>query len=239
MTRRSRMAAICAAAFFGAALLFTILVFTVDVQPIGPQNPNKPHLYYSVGFAAMNAAFRNAIQTSPFCYTAFFIVSILALLLALVPIGLCVFQFIQTKDLKKINFSLLMLTAFYLVVIVFMILFLLLPIEFRPVKEMNGKVKTSFPSPVLMAVLALFATCPTAVRALMGKWSGQFYVRIACYVLALFSFFMSMFSGVHWLSDAMAAVLYAGALVACFYFIYFQMRAKRRAAKKRAQLKEQ
>ena len=238
MTKRSRIAAIAAAAFFGAALLFTILVFTVDVQPIGPQNPNKPHLYYSVGFAAMNAGFRDAIQTSPFCYTAFFILSLLALLLALVPIGLCVFQFIQSKSLKKVNFSLFMLAVFYLVVIVFMVLFLLLPIEFRPVREMNGKVKTSFPSPILMAVLALYVTYPTVVRTLMGKWSGQLYVQIGCWALAALSFFMSMFSGVHWLSDAMAAVLFAGALVSCFYFIFFQMRAKRRAARKRAQLQE-
>lgn len=239
MTRRSRIAAISAAAFFGAALLFTILVFTVDVQTIGPQNPNKPHLYYSVGFAAMNAAFRNAIKTSPFCYTAFIILAVLALLLALVPVGLCVFQFIQSKNLKKVNFSLLMLSAFYVLVILLMVIFLLLPIEFRPVKEINGKVKTSFPSPVLMAVLSLFVTFPTAVRTIMGKWSGQLYVRIGCYALALLSFFMSLFSGVHWLSDAMAAVLFAGALVSCFYFVFFQMRAKRRAAKKRAQLGEQ
>ena len=239
MTRRSRIAAIAAAAFFGAALLFTILVFTVDVKPIGPQNPNKPHLYYSVGFAAMNAGFRDAIGTSPFCYTAFFILSILALLLSLVPVGLVIFQIIQNKDLKKVNFSLFMLAAFYLAVIVFMVLFLVLPIEHRPVKEMNGKVKTSFPSPILMAVLCLFVTYPTVVRTLLGKWSGQLYVQVGCYALALFSFLMSLFSGVHWLSDAMAAVLFAGALVSCFYFVFFQMRAKRRAARRRAQLQEQ
>lgn len=239
MTRRSRIAAIAAAAFFGAVLLFTILVFTVDVKAIGPVNPAKPHTYYNVGFAAMNGAFRNAIKTSAFCYTAFFIISLLALALSLIPIGLSVFQFIQKRDLKKINFSLFLLAAFYVAVILLMVLFLILPLERRPVVEMNGKVKTSFPSPVLMAVLCLFVTFPTAVRTLMGRWAGQLYVQVGCYAMAFLAFFMSMFSGVHWLSDAMAAVLFAGMLCSCFYFIYFQLRAKRRAARKRAQLGEQ
>lgn len=234
MTRRSRIAAIAAAAFFGALLLFTILVFTVDVKPIGPIDPENPHTNYSVGFAAMNAGFRDTIKTSAFCYTAFFILFILATLAALIPVALFVWQMIQAKDLKKVNYSIFLLAAFYVTVYVVMMLFLLLPLERRPVVEMNGKVRTSFPSPALMAVLCVFVTFPTVVRTLLGKWQGQLYVQVACYALAVFSFFMSLFSGVHWLSDAMAAVLLAGTLVSAFYFIFFQLRAKRRAARKRA-----
>ena len=58
MTKRSRIAAMAAAAFFLAALLFTVLALTVDVQPIGPTVPDEPHRGYSVGFAAMNGGFR-------------------------------------------------------------------------------------------------------------------------------------------------------------------------------------
>ena len=234
MTRRSRIAAIAAAAFFGALLLFSILVFTVDVKPIGPIDSENPHTNYSVGFAAMNAGFRDAIKTSAFCYTAFFILFILATLAALIPVALFVWQMIQKKDLKKVNYSIFLLAAFYVTVYVVMMLFLLLPLERRPVVEMNGKVRTSFPSPALMAVLCVFVTFPTVVRTLLGKWQGQLYVQVACYALAVFSFFMSLFSGVHWLSDAMAAVLFAGTLVSAFYFVFFQLRAKRRAARRRA-----
>ncbi len=234
MTRRSRIAAIAAAAFFGAALLFTVLVFTVDVQPIGPVDPVRPHTNYAVGFAAMNAGFRNAIKTNAFCYTAFFILFILATLLALIPVALFVWQMIQTKDLKKVNYSIFLLAAFYVTVYFVMLLFLILPLERRPVVEMSGRVRTSFPSPALMAVLCVFVTFPTVVRTLLGRWSGQLYVQIGCWALALFAFFMSIFSGVHWLSDAMAAVLFAGTLSAAFYFVFFQLRAKRRAARKRA-----
>lgn len=234
MTRRSRIAAIAAAAFFGAVLLFSILVFTVDVKPIGPVDIDNPHTNYSVGFAAMNAGFRDAIKTSAFCYTTFFILFILATLAALIPVALFVWQMIQAKDLKKVNYSFFLTAAFYVTVYLIMILFLILPLERRPVVEMNKKVLTSFPSPALMAVLCVFVTFPVVVRTLLGKWQGQLYVQIVCWALALFSFFMSVFSGVHWLSDAMAAVLFAGTLVSVFYFVYFQLRAQRRAARKRA-----
>ena len=235
MTRRSRIAAIAAAAFFLAALLFTVLALTVDVQPIAPKVPDELHRAYNIGFAAMNAGFRDAIQTNAFCYTAFFILSLLALVMALVPIALFTWQMIQKKDLQKVNFSVFLQAAFYAGVLLFMLLFVLIPIERRPVVEMNGKVLSSFPSPVLMAVITLFATYPTFIQVLFGKWAGQLYVRIGCYALAALAFFMSLFSGVHWLSDAMAAVLFAGLLVSLFYFVFFQMRAKRRAQRRRAQ----
>ena len=235
MTKRSRIAAMAAAAFFLAALLFTVLALTVDVQPIGPTVPDEPHRGYSVGFAAMNGGFRDAIKTSAFCYTSFFILALLALVMGLAPIGLFGWQMIQKKDLKKVNYSNFIQAVFYAGVAVFMLLFVLIPIERRPVVEMSGKVLSSFPSPVLMAVLTVFVTFPTFLRTLLGRWSGQRYAKLGCYALAVLAFFMSMFSGVHWLSDAFAAVLFAGLLVSLFYFVFFQLRAKRRAERKRAQ----
>ena len=238
MTKRARIAALAAAAFFIAVLGFCILVFTVDVKPIGPTNPDEPHMHYSVGLASMNGAFRDAIKTSAFCYTTFFILTILAAVLAVVPVALFVWQMIQVKDFRKVNFSIFLTAAFYVTVYFLMMLFLILPLERRPVVEMSGKVRTSFPSPALMAVLSVFVTFPTVVRTLFGRWKGQLYVQVGCWALALFAFLMSMFSGVHWLSDAMAAVLFAGLLVSLFYYVFFQLRAQRRAAKRRAKQEE-
>ena len=116
MTKRARIAALAAAAFFIAVLGFCILVFTVDVKPIGPTNPDEPHMHYSVGLASMNGAFRDAIKTSAFCYTTFFILTILAAVLAVVPVALFVWQMIQVKDFRKVNFSIFLTAAFYVTV---------------------------------------------------------------------------------------------------------------------------
>ena len=196
--------------FLAAFALWTAAVRIVDVGAIGPQGS-------AVGFSAMNAFFHRltGVHLSAYLLTDW---------LSLIPFGfvagfalLGLTQWIQRKSLLKVDFSILVLGGFYLVVLASYTLFEVLIINYRPIL-IDGVLEASYPSSTTMLVLCVM---PTAMMQLRDRIHSASLRRCLLIALSAFTLFMAvgrLVSGVHWLSDIIGGVLLSSALVMLYAF---------------------
>ena len=189
-------------------ILWTVLIRTVDVQPVGQRGTD-------VGFAALNTRFHRLTGVHMTLYT-------LTDWLGLVPILVCVVfgfvglvQLIRRKSLLKVDADILLLGVFYIVVILAYLLFEMIPLNYRPVL-IDGALEASYPSSTTLLVLSVM---PTLVFQ-ANRRIGNPRLRTAAVVFAgLFAAFMVVgrtVSGVHWLTDILGSVLLSAGL----YLLY-------------------
>lgn len=194
-----------------AFMLWTIVVCTVDVQPIGPQGS-------SVGLASMNRLVHRLTGVHPALYT-------ITDWLGLVPVGICagfgmlgLAQWIRRKSLRRVDFSLLALGGFYIVVMAAYLLFEEFVINYRPVL-IEGRLEASYPSSTTMLTLCVM---PTAMMQLRSRMKRGAIRRRICFAIIVFTAFMTvgrLVSGVHWLSDIVGGALLSAGLTAMYHSV--------------------
>ncbi len=205
--KRNRGAA-AGAALILAFVLWTVLVRWVDVRPVGQNGTN-------VGFAAINTWFHRLTGVHMGIYT-------ITDWLGLVPIAVCLgfgvlglSQLIRRRRLKKVDPDILLLGAYYVLVILGYLIFEMIPINYRPVL-IDGALEASYPSSTTLLVLSVM---PTLVFQVNRRAQSDAVRRAVATVAALFSLFMvigRLVAGVHWLTDIIGAVLLSAGL----YLLY-------------------
>ena len=179
--------------------VWTFLIQAVDVQPIGPNES-------TVGFAALNGWFHQLTGVHWMLYT-------LTDWLGLVPVCVCLIfagagfvQLVQRRSLFKVDLDIIMLGAYYVLVIFGYLLFEMVPINYRPVL-IEGFLEASYPSSTTLLVLSVM---PTLYFQAQRRLAQNALRQTICIFSVLFSAFMvigRLVSGVHWLTDIMGAVL--------------------------------
>ena len=179
--------------------VWTFLIQEVDVQPIGPNGS-------SVGFAALNGWFHQLTGVHWMLYT-------LTDWLGLVPICVCLIfagagfvQLVQRRSLFKVDLDIIMLGAYYVLVIFGYLLFEMVPTNYRPVL-IEGFLEASYPSSTTLLVLSVM---PTLYFQAQRRLTSNALRQTILIFSVLFSAFMvigRLVSGVHWLTDIVGAVL--------------------------------
>ena len=179
--------------------VWTFLIQAVDVQPIGPNGS-------SVGFAALNGWFHQLTGVHWMLYT-------LTDWLGLVPICVCLIfagagfvQLVQRRGIFKVDLDIIMLGAYYVLVIFGYLLFEMVPINYRPVL-IDGFLEASYPSSTTLLVLSVM---PTLYFQAQRRLTANALRQTILIFSVLFSAFMvlgRLVSGVHWLTDIVGAVL--------------------------------
>lgn len=188
-----------------AFALWTALLRLVDVQAIGPQES-------AVGLATVNQLFHNLTGVH-------FSLYIITDWLGLVPLGLGLgfallglIQWIRRKQLLKVDYSILVLGGFYIVVMAAYVLFEILVVNYRPVL-INGYLEASYPSSTTMLVMCVM---PTAIMQFRTRIKNKVLKRYVCSAITAFIIFMvigRLISGVHWLTDIIGGALLSVGLV--------------------------
>ena len=201
-----------AAAFFLIMfVIWTALVQTVDVKLIGPQSS-------SVGFATINGCFHKFTGVHMDLYI---ITDWLSLIPACFIIGfglLGLIQWIKRKHILKVDFDILILGVFYIIVMALYLLFESCVINFRPVL-INGILEASYPSSTTLLVLCVM---PTAMIQLKNRIKNIKFKTCANVLIIAFTAFMviaRLISGVHWISDIIGGIFLSAGLVAMYYFL--------------------
>ena len=147
--QKSFYTAICMLVGF---VLWTIAIRFIDVRAIGPQSS-------SVGFATLNQFVHNLTGVNMSLYT-------ITDWLGLVPLGFAMefallgfIQWIKRKRILKVDYSILVLGGFYVLVIAMYIFFELFVVNYRPIL-INGILEASYPSTTTMLVMCIM---PTAI----------------------------------------------------------------------------
>ena len=194
-----------------AFVLWTTALTLVDVQAIGPNES-------FVGFATLNAAFHQFTGVHMMLYT-------ITDWLGLVPVAfgfgfaiLGLVQWIKHKKICKVDFSILVLGGFYIVVLAAYLLFEEYVVNYRPVL-INGYLEASYPSSTTLLVMCVM---PTAMMQLNSRIKNITRKRLVLILIAVFIGFMvigRLLSGVHWLTDIIGGTLLSAGLVMCYYTI--------------------
>ena len=198
--------------FFVSFIIWTILVRVIDVEAIGPQGS-------SVGFATVNGYFHELIGVNMNLYIITDWLSLIPACFIIAFGSLGLMQLIKRKNILKVDFDILILGAFYVIVMAIYLLFESLVINFRPVL-INGILEASYPSSTTLLVLCVM---PTAMIQLNNRIKNTKLRKCAELLIIAFIVFMvtaRLLSGVHWLSDIIGGIFLSAGLVSMYYLLY-------------------
>jgi undecaprenyl-diphosphatase len=121
-------------------------------------------------------------------------------------------QWIKRKQLLKVDYNILILGGFYIVVMAVYVLFELLVVNYRPVL-IDGVLEASYPSSTTMLVMCVM---PTAIMQLNERIKTKILKRLVTSSIIVFVGFMvigRLVSGVHWFTDIIGGALLSLGLV--------------------------
>lgn len=196
---------------FASFILWTVAITILDVQAIGPNGS-------SVGFATFNGLFHKLTGVHMEIYTITDWLGLIPLCFALGFAILGLVQLIQRKSFLKVDYSILVLGGFYILVIASYLFFEKFVINYRPVL-IEGNLEASYPSSTTLLVLCIM---PTAMMQLNTRISNNTTKKVILSLLAIFTAFMvigRLISGVHWFTDIIGGVLLSTGLVMLYYLV--------------------
>lgn len=213
MTKRKKSGVLVALCLWLAFALWTALVCVVNVQAIGPQNSK-------VGFATLNAFFQNLTGMNTWLYNLTDWLGFVPIAVAVGFFVLGIAQWIARKDIRKVDFDILALGVFYIVVGLTYALFEFAVINYRPVL-IEGILEASYPSSTTMLASSVM---PTAMLQLRKRIANKKLQTVVLSVTAVFTVFMvvgRLIAGVHWFSDIVGGLLFSGGAVLLYYTAAF------------------
>jgi len=193
---------------FTLFLFWTLLVLIIDVKEIGPQNS-------TVGLSNLNAFIHNLFGVN---LSLYYITDYLSIIPFLFIIGFAFWGFLQLtkrKSFLKVDFSILMLGAFYITVMAFYVFFEIFVINYRPIL-IEGNLEASYPSSTTMLTLCVMLTSSLQFKLRIKNKKLQ---KLICGIIYIFTAFMvvsRLISGVHWFSDIIGGILLSFSLITIY-----------------------
>lgn len=180
-------------------VIWTILIQTVDVRSIGVNGTN-------IGFATLNGWFHrmSGVHMSIYVLTDW---------LGLVPVFVCMVfgwiglvQLVRRRSLCRVDYDILLLGMYYIVVIAGYLIFEMIPINYRPIL-IEGRMEASYPSSTTLLVLSVM---PTLIFQVKRRLPDEALGRVIGVITMFFTVFMvigRLICGVHWFTDIVGSVL--------------------------------
>ena len=189
-------------------LLFTVLVATVDLAPIGPNNS-------TVGFSTINAKIRDAIGINEGFYKITELLGMIAIAVAAGFAALGAVQIIKRKSPKRVDGDLFVLGGFYAVVVAAYALFEVVVINQRPVL-VDGVLEASYPSSHTILTVCIMATAILQLHKRISKKPIRIASELVCGAILAVTVIGRLLSGVHWMTDIVGGALLSAALVVLY-----------------------
>jgi undecaprenyl-diphosphatase len=196
------------AGLIAAFALWTVLIQCVDVQAVG-QNGTK------IGFADFNVWFHQLTGVHMTIYTITDWLGLVPIFIASSFGVLGLVQLIKRRSLLKVDPDILILGAYYVLVIACYLIFEMIPINYRPVL-IEGRLEASYPSSTTLLVLSVM---PTLLFQTNRRVSNANIRKTVAMFVIIFSAFMvigRLISGVHWATDIIGSILLSAGL----YMLY-------------------
>ena len=194
--------------FIIAFVIWTILIQTIDVQPVGVNGTD-------IGFAAVNTRFFTLTGVNMTLYSITDWAGIVPLLVCMLfgIVGLA--QIIKRKSLFKVDFDIIALGIYYVIVISGYLIFEMIPINYRPIL-INGFQESSYPSSTTLLVLSVMPTLVFQANRRLKNTNLKKTIIIIAEIFTIFMVVGRLVSGVHWLTDIIGSVLLSVGL----FYIY-------------------
>ena len=191
-----------------AFVIWTVLAQVVDVQPVGPDGTE-------VGFATFNICFHKLTGVHLALYT-------ITDWLGLVPIGVCMifgvlglFQWLKRRRMLKVDYDILLLGIYYVLVIFCYLVFEMVPMNYRPVL-IGGRLEASYPSSTTLLVLSVMPTLKFQSERRLGNVRIKRWLAMFAGGFSALMVLGRLLSGVHWFTDIVGSVILSAGL----FYIY-------------------
>ena len=208
MKKNIKTTLISAIIFLILFIFWTILIVTVDVKPVGVNETN-------IGFATLNTWFHNLTGVNMTLYT-------ITDWLGLVPVFACLIfgvvgliQLIKRRSLLKVDFDIIALGVYYVIVILGYLLFEMIPINYRPIL-INGFMEASYPSSTTLLVLSVMPTLTFQSKMRLKNRKIKIIINLITIIFSLFMVIGRLVSGVHWVTDIVGSCFLSAGL----FYIY-------------------
>jgi undecaprenyl-diphosphatase len=178
------------------------------VQPLGVNGTN-------IGFSKINCWFHQLTGVHMGIYN-------ITDWLGLVPVFTCIMfggmgiaQLIKRRSLLKVDYDIIFLGIYYIIVICCYLIFEMIPINYRPIL-IEGVMEASYPSSTTLLVLGVMPTLIEQVnrRSESVIFKGTIKAFVICF--SVFMVLGRLISGVHWLTDIVGAIMLSLGLF-CIY----------------------
>ena len=189
-------------------VLWTWLVQTMDVRPVGPQGTE-------VGFSSLNLWVHEVTGVHMWLYH-------ITDWMGLVPVFVCVMfgglgavQLVRRRSLLRVDIDILLLGLYYILVIGCYLAFEMMPVNYRPIL-IEGRLEASYPSSTTLLVLSVM---PTLIFQMQRRVKSGLVKKGTAAGVGVFVVFMvlgRLLSGVHWLTDIVGSILFSVG-VFCIY----------------------
>ncbi len=188
---------------------FTISVMYYDVKPIGPENS-------CVGYASLNQEFHELTGVHLELYRLTDLISIIPFMCIAVFAVHGLIQWIQRKNMFKVNPEILIMGALCFLVLAIYAFFQFVIVAYRPEIVEEG-LEASYPSSTTVLCLFTFLSSIIGFHYLLESkvWKVTLYIILAG--LCTFMVVARIISGVHWLTDLIGGMLLSLALVSFYY----------------------
>ena len=185
--------------FVGAFLFWTMLIQRVDVQPMGIKGT-------MIGFATLNGWFHKTTGVHMAIYHITDWLSLVPILACMLLGVVGLMQWIQRRSIRKVDYDILCLGIYYVVVIAAYLVFEMIPINYRPIL-IEGRMEISYPSSTTLLVLCVMPTITEQVKRRVKCENVKRGMQSIIMVFSLFMVLGRLICGVHWLTDIVGSVL--------------------------------
>ena len=188
--------------------VWTFLIQTIDVQPVGQRGTE-------IGFATFNCWFHDftGVHMQLYHITDW---------LGLVPVFVCfafggvgMVQLIKRNRLVEVDRDIIFLGIYYVIVIAGYLIFEMIPINYRPIL-IEGMMEASYPSSTTLLVLSVMPTLGFQVNRRLKNTKIQNVVKMITIIFSIFMVIGRLVSGVHWFTDIVGSVMLSAGLF-CIY----------------------
>lgn len=188
--------------------VWTALIQIVDVQPIGQNGTD-------IGFASFNSWFHKLTGVHMTIYTITDWLGLIPLFVCMIFGGIGFVQFVKRRSLFKVDYDIIFLGIYYVIVIFGYLIFEMIPINYRPIL-IDGYMEASYPSSTTLLVLSVM---PTLILQVNRRLENIVVKKTICILASTFSAFMvigRLVSGVHWFTDIVGSIMLSAGLF-CVY----------------------
>ena len=179
--------------------VWTVLIQSVDVQPIGPNGTE-------VGFATWNGWFHKLTGVRMAIYTITDWLGLVPIFVCMIFAGVGLVQFVKRRSICKVDYDIIVLGIYYAIVIFGYLAFEMIPINYRPIL-IEGILEASYPSSTTLLVLTVMPTLIFQGKRRLEKQAAKTILCIFSYSFSIFMVLGRLVSGVHWLTDIVGAIL--------------------------------
>ena len=200
-------------AFIFAFAVWTVLIQTVDVKPVGVNGTD-------IGFSALNRWFHGLTGVNMTLYSVTDCLGLVPIFVCMVFGAVGLIQAVKRRSVFKADTDIVFLGIYYVTVILCYFIFETIPINYRPIL-INGFAEASYPSSTTLLVLCVMPTLVFQSNYRLKSNNIKRIIKIATILFSAFTVVGRLVSGVHWLTDITGSVFLSAGLFCTYKAVVF------------------